>query len=28
MITSFEFHSTALAMATDWRWPPDNDATS
>ena len=27
MITSFEFHSTALAMATDWRCPPDSDAT-
>ena len=27
MITSFEFHSTALAIATDWRWPPDSDAT-
>ena len=27
MITSLEFHSTALAMATDWRWPPDSEAT-
>ena len=27
MITSFEFHSTALAIATDWRCPPDSDAT-
>src|SRR6266536_3109200 len=22
-ITSFEFHSTAFATATDWRWPPE-----
>ena len=28
MITSFEFQSTALAMATDCRCPPDSDATS
>jgi len=27
MITSFEFHITALATATDWRWPPESDAT-
>jgi hypothetical protein len=27
MITSFEFHITALATATDCRWPPDSDAT-
>ena len=27
MITSFEFHSTALAMATDCRCPPESDAT-
>ncbi len=27
MITSLEFHSTALAIATDWRCPPDSDAT-
>ena len=27
MITSFEFHITALATATDWRWPPDSEAT-
>ena len=27
MITSFEFHNTALAIATAWRCPPDSDAT-
>src|ERR1700730_11451461 len=27
MITSLEFHITARATATDWRWPPDSDAT-
>ena len=27
MITSLVFQSTALAIATDWRWPPDSDAT-
>ena len=27
MITSFVFQSTALAIATDWRWPPESDAT-
>src|SRR5437773_892020 len=27
MSTSFEFHITALATATDWRCPPDSDAT-
>src|SRR5437870_2321999 len=27
MTTSFEFQRTALAMATDWRWPPERDAT-
>ena len=27
MITSLVFHSTALAIATDWRWPPDSEAT-
>ena len=27
MMTSFEFHSTALAIATDWRWPPESEAT-
>ena len=27
MITSFAFAITALATATDWRWPPDSDAT-
>ena len=27
MITSCEFHSTALAMATAWRCPPESDAT-
>src|SRR6185369_9642568 len=26
-ITTFEFHMTALATATDWRWPPDSPAT-
>ena len=28
MITSFEFHITALATATDWRWPPESEATA
>ncbi len=27
MITSLVFHSTALAIATDWRCPPESDAT-
>ena len=27
MITSREFHSTDLAMATAWRWPPESEAT-
>ena len=27
MITSFAFHSTAFAIATDCRWPPESDAT-
>ena len=27
MMTSLEFHITALATATDWRWPPDSDPT-
>ena len=27
MITNFEFHITALATATDWRCPPESDAT-
>jgi hypothetical protein len=27
MITSFAFASTAFATATDWRWPPESDAT-
>ncbi len=26
-MTSREFHKTALAMATDWRWPPERVAT-
>ena len=26
-ITTLEFHITALATATDWRWPPDSPAT-
>src|SRR3954453_1016397 len=26
-MTSFEFHSTAFATATDCRWPPDSEAT-
>ena len=26
-ITSCEFHITALATATAWRWPPESDAT-
>ena len=26
-MTTLEFHSTALAMATVWRWPPDRLAT-
>ena len=26
-ITSFEFHITARATATDWRWPPESEAT-
>ena len=26
-ITSREFHITARATATDWRWPPDKLAT-
>jgi hypothetical protein len=26
-MTSLEFHMTALATATDWRWPPDRPAT-
>ena len=26
-ITSFEFHITARATATDWRWPPESVAT-
>jgi hypothetical protein len=26
-MTTFEFHMTALATATDWRWPPDRPAT-
>ena len=26
-ITSFEFHCTAFATATDWRWPPESVAT-
>ena len=25
--TSFEFHCTAFATATDWRWPPESVAT-
>ena len=25
--TTFEFHITALATATDWRWPPESEAT-
>ena len=27
MITSLAACMTALATATDWRWPPDSDAT-
>ena len=27
MITSLADCMTALATATDWRWPPDSDAT-
>ena len=26
-MTSLEFHITALATATDWRWPPESEAT-
>ncbi len=26
-ITRREFHITALATATDWRWPPESPAT-
>src|SRR4051794_34651701 len=26
-MTTLEFHMTALATATDWRWPPDSPAT-
>ena len=26
-MTSFEFHCTAFATATDWRWPPESVAT-
>ena len=27
MITSFASQSTAFAIATDWRWPPESEAT-
>ena len=27
MMTSFAFHSTDLAIATDWRCPPESEAT-